>query len=37
MFELMEISWVKVFKNDVNIPRDPVSLVSHEVSTAGAT
>jgi hypothetical protein len=30
----MEVSWVKVFKNDVNIPRDPVSFVSREVSTA---
>jgi hypothetical protein len=37
MFELMEISWVKVFKNDVNIPRDPVSFVSREMSTAGST
>jgi hypothetical protein len=37
MFELIEISSVKVFKDDLNIPRNPASFVSREVITAGLT
>jgi hypothetical protein len=33
----MEISSVKMFENDVNIPRSPASFVSREVITGGLT